>query len=145
MYIINCDGMDPPRYHSGDYNPQDGRIALTELLRVIQIYSMVDYHCHPQGEDGYGLEYTSDELSNYDCENHDADSNGDWKIDMSEIIALVQLYNAFSYEFDSDTNKFEPICKGDKDPCQDNNYNNITDYNGNGETDISDLEEGGFL
>lgn len=43
----------PP--HAADYNPQDWRISLSELLRVIQFYNSGGYHaCPGQGtEDGY--------------------------------------------------------------------------------------------
>jgi hypothetical protein len=40
-------------YHSADYNPQDWRIALPELLRVIQIYNTGSYYPCGIGEDGF--------------------------------------------------------------------------------------------
>ncbi len=47
-----------PAPHSADYNPADGSIGLSELLRVIQIYNVGGYRLDPAGEDGYqpGLE-----------------------------------------------------------------------------------------
>ncbi len=39
--------------HSGDYNPQDWQIGLSELLRVIQFFNSAGYHACPEGEDGF--------------------------------------------------------------------------------------------
>lgn len=39
--------------HAADYHPQDWRINLSELLRVLQLYNAVHYHACPAGEDGY--------------------------------------------------------------------------------------------
>jgi hypothetical protein len=41
--------------HASDYNPQDWRINLSELLRVIQFFNSGGYHyCPTEGtEDGY--------------------------------------------------------------------------------------------
>jgi hypothetical protein len=39
--------------HSSDYNPQDWRISLSELLRVIQFFNSGGYHPCAEGEDGF--------------------------------------------------------------------------------------------
>ena len=39
--------------HTSDYNPQDWRISLTELLRLIQFFNMGGYRLCPGQEDGY--------------------------------------------------------------------------------------------
>jgi len=39
--------------HSSDYDPQDWRIALTEVLRLIQFFNMLGYHPCTYGEDGF--------------------------------------------------------------------------------------------
>lgn len=46
--------MDCPP-HASDYAPQDWRITLTELLRVIQFYNMPGgaYHASPGTEDDF--------------------------------------------------------------------------------------------
>ncbi|MCX8065289.1 MAG: hypothetical protein N3G21_08985, partial [Candidatus Hydrogenedentes bacterium] len=41
--------------HSSDYNPQDWKVDLRELLRVIQFFNSGGYHLNPLGEDGYGI------------------------------------------------------------------------------------------
>ena len=54
------DGFNPgtgdftdPAPHSGDYNPCDGIIGVSELLRIIQIYNVGSYHVDTTGEDGF--------------------------------------------------------------------------------------------
>jgi hypothetical protein len=44
---------EPCQPHSADYNQQDLKINLSELLRVIQFYNIGEYHCDHEGEDGY--------------------------------------------------------------------------------------------
>ena len=39
--------------HASDYNPQDWKIELRELLRVIQFFNSGGYHKDPLGEDGF--------------------------------------------------------------------------------------------
>jgi len=41
----------PP--HAGDYNPQDWRFTISELLRMIQFYNLGGLHPCPESEDGY--------------------------------------------------------------------------------------------
>jgi len=42
--------------HDLDYNSQNWKISLSELLRIIQIYNVnKGYHCDPNGEDGFSL------------------------------------------------------------------------------------------
>lgn len=41
------------RPHACDYNPQDWRISLSELLRIIQFYNSGGYHACSGSEDGY--------------------------------------------------------------------------------------------
>ncbi len=41
--------------HASDYNPQDWRIGLNELLRLIQIYNSGGYEPDPMGEDGFSV------------------------------------------------------------------------------------------
>ena len=36
-----------------DYSPTDWRISLSELLRLIQLYTLGGYHPCEDGEDGY--------------------------------------------------------------------------------------------
>ncbi len=52
-YIPGFDGDKSCRAHASDYNPQDWRIGLSEVLRLIQFFNMGGYHPCPDGEDGY--------------------------------------------------------------------------------------------
>lgn len=53
-YVPGYDGDKSCRPHASDYNPQDWRIELTELLRLIQFFNMGGYYACPEiGEDGY--------------------------------------------------------------------------------------------
>ena len=40
--------------HASDYNSQDWKIELRELLRLIQFFNLGGYHIDPTGEDGFG-------------------------------------------------------------------------------------------
>jgi len=83
-------------YHSGDYNPSDWSINLSELLRVIQFYNLGSYHCDPAGEDSY-----NPDSGDQSCTPHDSDYNPqDWGVDFSELLRTIQLYNVGSYHCD---------------------------------------------
>jgi len=79
--------------HSADLN-HDGRINLSELLRVVQIFNVGGYHCPEdpaETEDGYALFY---DVSAQECDPHSSDYNPqDWRINLSEILRAVQFFN----------------------------------------------------
>jgi len=88
--------------HSADMDG-DGRLSLGELLRAIQLYNAGSYHCDAS-EDGYA---PGPEPSAQDCPPHSADrSPQDWQLSLTEILRLIQLYNA--------PNGFTP-CENDED------------------------------
>ncbi|HPO12767.1 MAG TPA: kelch repeat-containing protein [Candidatus Hydrogenedentes bacterium] len=79
--------------HSADQN-HDGRINLSELLRVIQFYFISTYHCDLSGEDGYAPG-PGDTL----CAPHNSDfAPQDWAINLSELLRAIQIYNAGTYQ-----------------------------------------------
>jgi predicted outer membrane repeat protein len=81
-----------PEHHSADQNA-DGRIRLSELLRVVQLYNLAACHCDATGEDGYAPG-PGDAL----CPPHTSDYNPqDWRIGLSELLRLIQFYNSPNY------------------------------------------------
>ncbi|HDP35136.1 MAG TPA: hypothetical protein ENN29_08525 [Candidatus Hydrogenedentes bacterium] len=81
--------INEPEKHSAD-TTGDWRIDLPELLRLIQLYNVREYHCDPAGEDGY-----EPGTGDRSCAPHDADYNpADWTISFSELLRVIQLYNA---------------------------------------------------
>lgn len=80
-------------YHSADQN-YDWNISLSEVLRVIQFYNSGGFYCSCSTEDGYSV--TS---NNRNCYPHNSDYYGtpDWKIQLYEILRLIQIYNYGSY------------------------------------------------
>ncbi len=82
----------PP--HTADQD-RNGHIALTELLRVIQFYNVGGLHCAASPaatEDGYAPgagDYSG-------CEPHASDYAGgaDWQIALSEVLRVIQFFNA---------------------------------------------------
>ncbi|MBI1320080.1 MAG: hypothetical protein GC168_14210 [Candidatus Hydrogenedens sp.] len=94
--------------HSADQNSDEG-INLSELLRVIQFYNAFGLHCvtiEGETEDGYspGIDETAEA-----CLPHDSDfAPQDWTIILSELLQLIQLYNADGYDACEATESFCP-------------------------------------
>jgi hypothetical protein len=84
-------------FHTADIN-FSATISLSELLRVIQFYNFDGFHCADfpgDTEDGYvpGL------LGNKGCGFHLSDYNSqDWRIQLTELLRLIQFYNAVAYQ-----------------------------------------------
>ncbi|MHB8764933.1 MAG: chitobiase/beta-hexosaminidase C-terminal domain-containing protein, partial [Deferrisomatales bacterium] len=95
-------------YHSADYqSPQDWKINLSELLRVIQLYNLGEYSCGTAGiEEGF----TTGATGGRGCTPHSSDYNPqDWKIGLSELRRVHQLYNLAAYHEDAvGEDGFEP-------------------------------------
>ena len=85
--------------HSADTSA-NGRIELSELLRVIQLYNAGGFACDAVTEDGYtpmGNDRT--------CPPHRLDyAEQDWRFDLGELLRCIQFFNAFggAYHADSD-------------------------------------------
>lgn len=96
---VNLSGFTPGigkiyRYHSADYN-KDGRIDRQELDRVTELYDYSIgatrygfYHTDPTTIDGFApgpgtIDYF-----------HDADTDHDGSISLSDLLNVVQLYNS---------------------------------------------------
>lgn len=82
-------------YHSSDLN-HDGRISLTEILRIVQLYNSLAYCCDitNNSEDGY-LPGTGE---NYECSPHSSDYNPqDWIISLRELLRTIQIFNVGGY------------------------------------------------
>ncbi|HNT88966.1 MAG TPA: hypothetical protein PKL84_13970, partial [Candidatus Hydrogenedentes bacterium] len=90
----------------------DNRIDLVEVLRIIQFYNAGGLYCArpPHAtEDGYvagpGLDTA--------CTPHSADyepPGGDWSISLSELLRVVQLYQASGYEYCPDAGTDDGFC-----------------------------------
>ena len=80
---------------------QDGNfiISLSELLRVIQFYNAGGLHCADNPgdtEDGY----VSGPGANQTCTPYDTDYNPqNWVISLSELLRVIQFYNAGGYNY----------------------------------------------
>ena len=86
----------PAATHSADTN-KNWRIALQELLRVIQFYNSNGYHCEAGTEDGYGPG-----PGDVSCGYHNSDFNpADGKIFLTEVLRLIQFFNMGAYHPDA--------------------------------------------
>lgn len=89
-----------PSRHSADIN-MNWKIELRELLRVIQFFNSFGYHCAnlpTDTEDGY----VAGEGANRSCNYHTSDYNPkNWKIDFTELLRLIQFFNAGGYHMNS--------------------------------------------
>ncbi len=107
--------MDPcaSPWHSADTS-HDNSVALSELLRVIQFYNSGGLQCAatPDAtEDGY-LPGAGTETS---CCPHDSDYAGtgpDWRIDLSELLRVIQFYNSGGYHACPDEDSEDGFCPG---------------------------------
>lgn len=101
IYCITVTGCPDPAggavgkaTSTADQN-QDATVQLSELLRVVQFYNAGGLHYDPTTEDGYapGLP-TEVQIAPY----HSCDYiQPDWTIELSELLRLVQLFNAGGY------------------------------------------------
>lgn len=99
-----------PSHHNADAN-FDGRIGLGELLRVIQFYNSNGYGCDPPGSDPPTEDGFRPGPGDEGCARHDSDyQDPPWRISLSELLRLIQIYNARTYGFDPRTEDgFTPI------------------------------------
>jgi hypothetical protein len=80
--------------HAGDKN-DDFALDSSELLRMIQLYNLGEFHCDPAGEDGF-----NPGAGDRTCTPHEGDYNPrDWHFDLSEMLRAIQIYNKGGYEF----------------------------------------------
>lgn len=86
------EGEEPAR-HSADRGG-DGRIGTSDLLGVVQYYNAGALHCDHATADGYAPG-GGDTAS---CPPHDSNYvPRDWRISLTELLRLVQLFNAGGY------------------------------------------------
>jgi hypothetical protein len=95
---------EPCSAHRADQNG-DWRIQLSpELTRLIQFYNSGGYHCQTGTEDGYAPGAPGADLADTACGPHQADQNGDWRIQLSpELTRLIQFYNSGGYHCQTGT------------------------------------------
>lgn len=98
--------------HSADTS-ENGRISLSELLRVIQFYNSHSYCCDANSEDGYGV---GD--GDRTCAAHDSDyMTQDWSISLSELLRLIQFFNIGRYRVDgAGEDGYKACTDGELDP-----------------------------
>ena len=85
-------GVGDPVFHSADTN-RNSTISLSEVLRVVQFFTLHGYHCVVGTEDGFAPGPGS-----HDGQKHDCDfGEEDWVIELLELVRLIQLYNAGEY------------------------------------------------
>lgn len=79
--------------HSADTDG-DGRISLSEILRVVQLYYAGEFGCAERPtEDGY-----QPGGANRDCAPHDGDyAPQDWQINLRELMLAIYLFNTDFY------------------------------------------------
>ena len=89
--VVEGEG-EPGVAHSADQD-SDQQISLTELLRLVQLYNLVNFGCDVNGEDGFAA-LSADQT----CPPHASDYDPqNWRISLNELIRLIQFYNADGY------------------------------------------------
>ena len=93
--------------HTADQNG-DFSVNIDELLRVIQFYNTLAFHCEVGTEDNYapGVGAT-------DCATHDSDyAPQDWSVSLDELLRVIQFYNSLGYYFCPDDQTEDGFCPG---------------------------------
>jgi hypothetical protein len=99
--------------HTADQDG-DGRINLSELLRIVQFFNAGGFHCADDPaatEDGY-LAGSGPAQS---CRPHASDYNGgapDWQIDLTELLRLIQFFSAGGYYWCPEAGTEDGYCPG---------------------------------
>jgi subtilisin-like proprotein convertase family protein len=95
--------------HTADQDG-NGRINLTELLRVIQFFNIKGFQCVTPpaiSEDGYLPGPGPD----HGCAAHHSDYNPqDWQINLTELLRLIQFFNTGGYHACPDENTEDGFC-----------------------------------
>jgi hypothetical protein len=95
---------------SADWDGVAGVISLTELLRVIQFYNANGFACadvEDDTEDGF-MPGPGDAR---DCPPHTSDYlDSDWSISLSELLRLIQIFNAGGYEYCPEAGTDDGFC-----------------------------------
>lgn len=103
--VANCRDLLGGQAHTADVS-DCGTISLSELLRVIQLFSTQGYDCDESTEDGYAAHARSattkmegeGEGTRPPCVRHSADyEDPAWRITLPELLRMIQLYNARAY------------------------------------------------
>jgi hypothetical protein len=99
IYETEGEGEEPLLFHSADWNRGPNyQIDLQELLRVIQFYNSEGYYCASQGDPMSEDGYRAGPGENQTCEPHSSDYRPqDWKIDLSELLRLIQFFVSGGY------------------------------------------------
>lgn len=93
LVAITCCGLATAQpFHTADRD-QDSKLSLSELLRIVQLYNLLSYHCETGTEDGYAPGQGAQ-----DCDQHQADYiDTPWKISLSELLREIQIFNSAGY------------------------------------------------
>ncbi len=104
---VEGEGETPLIHHSADQNG-DGRISLSELLRVIQFFNSDGLHCQPGTEDGY-----APDPGDQSCAHHATDYNPpDWRIRLTELLRLIQFFNSDGFHYCPGEGTEDGFCVG---------------------------------
>lgn len=86
----------------------DHSVSLQEILRFSQLTNYHEFHCDPQGEDGFGLG-----PGDRSCDAYDADyAVTDWTIDNQEWLNITGLWLALNYHYCPDHPEVGYFCPG---------------------------------
>ena len=108
------------RPHAGDYNPCDWQIGLSELLRLVLFFNAKCYYADPGTEDGYApgpapCESEGEPQEGEVAAFHSADLDNDAAIDTSELLRIVQFFNAGGFHCQADSEDgYAPEALGDQ-------------------------------
>lgn len=115
---INCVHVLGDHYPSGLFSAdvdKNNRIELSELLRTIQFFNSDGYRCAispATSEDGFLPGAGTD----HNCVPHTSDYNpADWRINLSELLRLIQFFNEGGYTYCPDQGTEDDFCSGYQD------------------------------
>ena len=96
--VVTNFNIESCTFHDADSDPNEGgnwKIDISEILRIIQLFNRNKFYKPEVGtQDGFA---PAEEAPNLTSGFHDADSDPNegrnWKIDISEILRIIQLFN----------------------------------------------------
>jgi len=97
VHVIEVPSAPAPHYHDADYAHPYWQLSLTELLRIIQLFSVREYTTDPDSEDGFRAGPNGG-TERYHASDY---APADHIINLAELLRAIQLYQSNAFRIDA--------------------------------------------